>query len=63
MKTFIQICVFIVIGVIVFGATWLLGAWMGYSIGGDEDNTGSWVWAALVATMSIFINLIQAGLL
>lgn len=63
MKTFIQICVFIVIGVIVFGATWLLGALTGYSIGGDEDNTGSWVCAALVATTSIFINLIQAGLL
>lgn len=63
MKTFIQICVFIVIGAIVFGATWLLGALMGYGVGGDEDNTGSWVLAALTATISIFINLIQAGLL
>lgn len=58
MKSFIQICVFIVIGLIVFGATWLLGAWME-----DEDRIGSWIWAVLTATISIFINLIQAGLL
>ena len=63
MKSFIQICVFIVIGVIVFLATWLLGAWMGSGVGGDEDRTGSWILATLTATVSIFINLIQAGLL
>ena len=59
--SFTTVCVGIVVIVVVIGVTWIMGLLV--SEFEDDDYTGAWLWASIIAGMAITWLLMLKGVI